>query len=48
MTMFTVNVILIETDLREIGFEVDMDSTGTEVIRFCEHKNVNVRCSSII
>jgi len=29
ITTFTVNVILIETDLREIGFEVDMDSTGT-------------------
>jgi len=44
--MFTVT--LIETDLRERGFEVDMDSTGTRVIKLCEHRNVNVRCSSII
>jgi len=48
MAMFKLNVIFIKTALREIWFEMWCDSAGKGNVSFCEHKNINICCSSII
>jgi hypothetical protein len=46
--MFTINVILTETDLREIGFEMGNGFNWHRKITFCEDSSIHISCSFII